>query len=119
MKIIVKIKLHPTKEQEKLIRQTMREYIRTVNALVSYWVEVDAYLKLTTKNILVNLPSTLKNQCIRDALSLYSKFRKTGIIPVLKKPYALWNNQRYRVTESSVFAPFNVDGICQKVAIAG
>ena len=76
MQLSETIKLYPSKTQTALIRQTMIEYINTVNSIVSIAVNSQSVAKLTTKNVNANLPSALKNQCIRDAKSIVCKYNK-------------------------------------------
>ena len=44
MKLTVKFKILPTKEQEQYLEQTLTEYINTVNNIVQVW------LMMTYKN---------------------------------------------------------------------
>ena len=60
MKVTVKIKLEPTKEQIRLIKATTKEYIRLVNQIVADFVESDAILKYTSKTVVLNFPAQLK-----------------------------------------------------------
>ena len=83
----------------------MQSYIALVNECVCDMVTFDEYGRFTSKNVEANLPSALKNQCISDAKSIFRKYRKTKIEPVLKKPVAIWNNQNYKVTVDSVSFP--------------
>ena len=79
--ITVKVKLLPTKEQICLLEQSSHEYIRVINELVSEMVE----LKKSTKDVLANLPSAVKNQAIKDAKSVFStkvKKSKYKIVPI-------------------------------------
>ena len=66
MQVTVKIKLEPTKEQIRLIKATTREYIRLVNQIVADFVESDAILKYTSKTVVAELSSAVKNQAIQD-----------------------------------------------------
>ena len=53
----------------------MREYIATVNSLVSMDIEGISIAKITTASVDANLTSALTNQCIRDAKSIVKKYR--------------------------------------------
>jgi len=101
------IKLLPNKKQLILINQTMNNYINTVNALSKEMHEANSSLKLSSKDVFADLPSALKNQCIRDAKSIYKKQKKgvTKTLAVLKKPQAVWNNQNYSFEEQSLAFP--------------
>ena len=105
MQTTIQIKLLPNKEQCSILKATMKSYVALVNECVGDMVTFDEYGKLTSKNVEANLPSALKNQCISDAKSIFRKYRKTKIEPVLKKPVAIWNNQNYKVTVDSVSFP--------------
>lgn len=111
--ITVKIKLLPTKEQLQLLERSSREYINIINALVSEMVEMKATTKKTTKHVEANLPSAVKNQAIKDAKSVFStkvKKSKYKIIPILKNPVCVWNNQNYAFDFTHISMPFMVNG---------
>ena len=97
MKLTVKFKILPTKEQEQYLEQTLNEYINTVNNIVQ--IMINGHTKLTSKDIKSNLPSAVKNQAIRDAKSVHRKYKKTNKLPILKKPVCIWNNQNYKVND--------------------
>ena len=96
--ITVKVKLLPTKEQASILDDMSKEYINTINTLISEMVAEKKSIKKTTKDVPANLPSAVKNQTIKDAKSVFStKVKKSNykMIPVLKKPVCVWNNQNY------------------------
>jgi predicted RNA-binding protein len=119
MQVTVKIKLEPTKDQVRLIKATTREYIRLVNQIVADFVESDASLKYTSKTVVAELSSAVKNQAIQDAKSIFKKYkknvhanshlkpedRKEIKVPILKKPAAIWNNQNYSISGNIVSFP--------------
>ncbi len=119
MQITVKIKLEPTKEQESLLQATTNEYIRLVNNIVADFVKADAPLKYTSKTVIAELPSAVKNQAIKDARSVFKKYKKNVCanarlepedqrevrVPILKKPVAIWNNQNYSLKENILSFP--------------
>ena len=90
MQLSETVKLYPTEYQAELIRNTMSEYISTVNNIVSDYTnahpksvkeiknikEIKSISKLTTADVKANLPSALCNQCIRDAKSIVKKYDK-------------------------------------------
>ena len=65
MKITVKFKLEPTKEQFERIGATLFAYIQLVNRVVAEYVGADADLEYSSKDVLAPLPSALKNQAIQ------------------------------------------------------
>lgn len=109
MQITTQIKLLPTPEQVALLKNTMQEYITTTNNVVNDYVVSENSIKHTSKSIIANLPSALKNQAIQDAKSIFKKYTKNVRlntkktedkqkeikVPILKKPVAIWNNQNY------------------------
>ena len=117
--LTVNIKLHPTKEQQSILKRMMSSYIHTANQLVSDMIESQSMLKLTSKHIHSHLPSAVKNQVIKDAQSVFKKAKKSTykIIPVLKKPYCTWNNQNYSFDFESISLPIMIDGKVKKTAI--
>ncbi|MBR2757214.1 MAG: transposase [Exiguobacterium sp.] len=117
--LTVNIKLHPTKEQESILKDMMATYIETTNRLVSDMVKAEVTLKLTSKNVSSPLPSAVKNQVIKDAQSVFRKVKKSTykVVPVLKKPYCTWNNQNYSFDFESIFLPIMVDGKVKRTEI--
>ncbi len=117
--ITVKIKLLPSKEQEGILADMGKEYIATINTLVSEMVAEKKVTKKTTKHILSCLPSAVKNQAIQDAKSVFKKAKKSKYkkIPFLKKPVCVWNNQNYSLDSSAIFLPLMIGGKAKKVPI--
>ena len=74
MKLTVKFKILPSKEQEQYLEQTLNEYINTVNNIVQ--IMINGHTKLTSKDIKANLPSAVK-MCIRDSYNTNYQ-RKSG-----------------------------------------
>ncbi|ALZ64635.1 hypothetical protein FORC13_p150 (plasmid) [Bacillus cereus] len=96
--IMVKVKLLLTKVQIQLLEQSSQEYIKVINTLVSEMVEAKKSTKKSTKDIKANIPSAVKNQAIKDENNVFStkvKKNKYKIVPILKKPVCVWNNQNY------------------------
>jgi IS605 OrfB family transposase len=110
VQITIQVKLLPTSEQIILIKNTLQEYIKTANNVVSDYVG-DNTIKHTSKTVSADLPSALKNQTIQDAKSIFKKYtknlktnaekepdkQKEIKVPILKKPVAIWNNQNYSI----------------------
>ncbi len=118
--ITVKVKLLPSKEQVQLLKQSGKEYIKLINTLISEMVEEKKSTKKSTKDVLVNLPSAVKNQAIKDAKSVFStkvKKSKYKIIPILKKPVCVWNNQNYSFDFTHISIPFMVNGKSTRLKI--
>lgn len=70
--ITVKVKLLPTKEQATILQKMNKEYIATINALVSEMVDEKKSTKKSSKDISANLPSVVKNQAIKNAKKVSS-----------------------------------------------
>ncbi len=131
IQITVKIKLQPTKEQSKQLRITTAEYIGLVNQVVSDYVAADQSLKYTSKDVATNLPSAVKNQAIRDAKSVFVKYKKAvrvnaGLkpedqkevkVPFLKKPVAIWNNQNYSLKDNILSFPVIIAGKSKRIEV--
>ncbi|OXB94726.1 RNA-guided endonuclease InsQ/TnpB family protein [Parageobacillus galactosidasius] len=115
MKLTVKFKILPTKEQEKYLTEILKEYISTVNRIVQVMINTK-HIKLTSKDIEANLPSAVKNQAIQDAKSVYKKYKKTNKLPILKKPACIWNNQNYKITDCLSFPVF-VNGKTKRIKV--
>lgn len=118
MQKTIKIKLMPTKEQQTLIDRTSREYIDTINVLVSEMVKAEKVLNISTKDFFAYLPSAVKNQCIRDAKSIYKKHTKgvTKSVAILKKPICIWNNQNFSIEEDTISFPV-WEGKSKKISV--
>ena len=113
----VKIKLSPTTEQESQLISISKTYIKAVNEIVSEMVVADKTLGLTSKDIDAPMPSAVKNQAIRDAKSVYKKSKKLGIVPVLKKPVCLWNNQNYKIKENALEFPVLIGNKSKRIKV--
>ncbi|MEK3790775.1 transposase [Paenibacillus sp. FSL R7-0204] len=81
------------------------EYIRTVNELTEQAERSGTFPKLTSKTIHANLPSAVKNQVIRDAKSLFQRFKKTKKRPLLQKRVYYVNNQNYTIWGNHISFP--------------
>ena len=131
MQITVKFKLLPTKEQSKLLKDTTHEYIRLINHVVSDFVSADKILKYSSKNVIAALPSAVKNQAIRDASSVFSKYKKTikknsklkseqrkeVKLPILKRPVVIFNNQNYTLKNSTLSFPIILEEKSKRIEI--
>jgi IS605 OrfB family transposase len=131
MQITTQIKLLPTPEQIILINSTMQEYINTVNNIVNAYVVGDKSTKHTSKTIIADLPSALKNQAIQDAKSIFKKYiknlktnekketdkQKIIKVPILKKPIAVWNNQNYAIKFGYITFPVWLNGKSTRILI--
>lgn len=118
--ITIKVKLLPTEKQIRLLEQSSSQYIKLINILVSEMVEAKKTTKKSTKDIEANLPSAVKNQAIKDAKSVFStkvKKSKYKIVPILKKPVCVWNNQNYSFDFTYISMPFMVNGRSTRLKI--
>lgn len=115
----VKIKLNPNQLEKELITLSSLTYIQTVNSLVSEMVHSKEVTKKTSKDITSPLNSSVKNQAIRDAKSVFKKAKKENFqkVPVLKKPVIIWNNQNFTICQQSIKMPFIIDGKSKKIEI--
>lgn len=102
MQLSETIKLYPTAYQTKLIQATMLEYISTVNSLVSNAVSGLSITKITSADVSANLPSALRNQCIRDAKSIVKKYYKSCHSAVLKNRWLIKKGSDFCVKAPSL-----------------
>ena len=116
----VKIKLNPNELEEELITRSSLTYIKTVNSLVSEMVKSKEITKKSSKDVKVSLNSSVKNQAIRDAKSVFKKIKKDNFknVPILRKPVIIWNNQNFTVCEHGIKMPFVIDGKSKKIEIS-
>ena len=131
LEITVKFRIFPNNEQSELMEAILLEYISTVNSIVSSMVSSKNLAELSSKDISSNMPSAVRNQAIRDAKSVYSKYKKAIrinskkpddkqkviIAPILKKPVCIWNNQNYSYKDGIISFPVNIDGKCQRISV--
>lgn len=135
LQLTLKIKLQPTKDQKSLIEHTMANYIATVNNIAQLMVSENNLLKLSSKDVVADLPSALRGQCILDAKSIFKRYKKacksadqwnkkhpseppkTANCPVLRKPVAIWNNQNFSVTDNTISFPVLIDGKCTRINV--
>jgi putative transposase len=116
IKLTVKCKLLPDKQQASLLEQTTREYITTVNKTAQMMVDTKV-TTYTSKDINAKLPSAVKNQAVRDAKSVYKRYKKTKKLPVLKKPMCIWNNQNYSIKDNQLSFPVFIDGKSKRISV--
>ncbi|MBM7616462.1 RNA-guided endonuclease InsQ/TnpB family protein [Alkaliphilus hydrothermalis] len=129
MQITVKFKINLTKEQVQLVEAISKEYIYTVNSIVSSILQSEERIKLSSKNVLANMPSAVKNQAIRDAKSICAKYKKAVktnsklstnkqkaiSVPTLRKPVCIWNNQNYSFKDGILSFPVVVEGKSRRI----
>ena len=121
MQLSETVKLYLNEEQRSLLVRTMDEYIETVNDLVSSALNGAEIQNYSSKDVEADLPSALKNQCIRDARSLlrrYNRQRKTNNSPpVLKRPCCYINSQNYRIKGDRIEFPVSAAGKPRRLSV--
>ena len=117
--LTIKVKLNPTQEQTLMLKESSLEYISVINSLVSEMVDNKKTTKKTSASVEAKLNSTVKNQAIKDAKSVFQKAKKSKykIIPILKKPQIIWNNQNYKIGGDFIEMPFLINGKSKRVSI--
>jgi putative transposase len=117
MKTTIPVRLYPTRDQAATLRAHCQEYISTINVLVqaldSDMLPEDA----STKDFTAALPSTVKNQALRDARSVWKRSFAVGVVPVLRKPICQWNNQNWRIEGEALLIPVYQNGQVGQIAI--
>lgn len=115
----VQIKLNPNQVEKEFISLSSLAYIQTVNSLVAEMVNTKEVTKKSSKDVQSPLNSSVKNQAIRDAKSVFRKVKKANFkkVPLLKKPVMIWNNQNYTVCHQSIKMPFIVNGKSKRIEI--
>jgi IS605 OrfB family transposase len=131
MQATVQAKILPNEEQALLLNTTAKEYICLVNQIVSEYIIAKKDLKYTTKGLVAQLPSAVKNQAIQDAKSVFKKYAKSLKanakkppdkqkeikIPILKKPVAIWNNQNYIIKSDTISFPVMIEGRSKRIEL--
>ena len=117
--ITVQFKLLPTAEQEILLKNSSKEYIRCVNEIANIISEASEPPKLSSADVAAQLPSAVKNEAINAAKSAVKKFKRgtCGSLPILKKPVLSWNNQNYKLGDGSVSFPLLITGKSTRISV--
>lgn len=116
--LTVRVKLLPSTAESRLLDAVMAEYISLVNDIVDYSIAVGGLPQISSASVVAPLPAALKNQCIRDAGSIWQKtLKRGGKFPALRKPAATWNNQNYSIEPDSISFPMWVDGRSRKIHV--
>lgn len=110
--LTVKIRFFP--DNPNILRRLSQEYISTINQLTEHAIQQKSFPKITTKDIKTILPSAICNQAIRDARSVFAKYKKTGKRSILKKPVYYINNQNYTILNNAIAFPIVVEGKVKK-----
>ena len=117
--LTIKIKLNTNHLRNQLLEDTSHCYIHTINSLVHEMVvEYQAFQKISSKDVTSPLNSSVKNQAIQDAKSIFRKVKKAKFewIPFLRKPVIVWNNQNWSYDEHSIAMPFIVNGKSKRIS---
>ena len=117
--LTIKVKLNPSMEVIKLLEDGTKTYISTINDLVSEMVESGAVTRKTSKDVFANLSGKVKNQSIREAISVFKIVKKSKfeIIPILRKPQITFNNISWSSDETAIKVLLMVDGKSIRVPI--
>ena len=116
--LTIKLKLLPTAEEAAILNNTMAEYISLVNDIVDYGIAQGRIPQMSTASINAPLPAALKNQCIRDARSIWQKTQKNRTrFPTLRQLVANWNNQNYTVEPDAIAFPVWLNGKSKKIHV--
>jgi len=132
MQITAQFKLVLTREQVCLIDTISKNYIAAVNATVSTLLDAKIPLRFSSKDIVADLPSAVKNQVIRDAHSVCNRYRKAVkdnakklpdkqkniTTPILKKLVCIWNNQNYTLNDGVVSFPVMINGASRRIQVS-
>ena len=139
MQLSETVRLYMPKTEYMLVKDTMDTYISTVNRIVSNAMNGTDIAKLSTRDVSANLPSAIKNQCIRDANSVVRKYKKAcrdagrknamlakqgkngtaaATLPILRKPCCYINNQNFKVNGANIEFPVMVGGKSKRISVA-
>lgn len=116
----ISFKIIPNNDQDCLLEDASLSYIDNINLLISEMVTDKTKTKKSSKDIKANLNSSVKNQLIRDANSVFKKIKKSKfkIIPVLKKKVLVFNSQNYKIIDGEYISiPLMIDGKSKRVMI--
>ena len=121
MILTTSLKLELNSSDELLLREEMEKYIACVNSIVALHLSGVSIQKFTSKDVIAELPSAVKNQAIRDAKSVLQRYAKKqrkverkrawfaeqgktpkrpirdAKVPILRRPVLLVNNQNFKI----------------------
>ena len=121
MILTTSLKLELNSSDERLLRAEMEKYIACVNSLVALHLSGVSIQKFTSKDVVAELASAVKNQAIRDAKSVLRRYAKKqwkverkrtwfaeqgktpkhpirdAKVPILRRPVLLVNNQNFKI----------------------
>ena len=121
MILTTSLKLELNSEEETVLRAEMEKYIACINSLVALHLSGTSIQKFTSKDVVAELASAVKNQAIRDAKSVLRQYAKKqrkverkrawfeaqgktpkhpirdAKVPVLHRPVLLVNNQNFKI----------------------
>ena len=121
MILTTSLKLKLNSEEEAVLRAEMEKYIACVNSLVALHLSGVSIQKFSSKDVVAELPSAVKNQAIRDAKSVLRRYAKKQCkverkrawfaeqgktpkhpirdakVPILRRPVLLVNNQNFKI----------------------
>ena len=121
MILTTSLKLELNSSDEILLRAEMEKYIACVNSLVSLHLSGTSIQKFSSKDVVAELPSAVKNQAIRDAKSVLRRYAKKqwkverkrawfaeqgktpkhpirdAKVPILRRPVLFVNNQNFKI----------------------
>lgn len=121
MILTTSLKLELNSSDEHLLRAEMEKYIACVNSLVALHLSGVSIQKLSSKDVVAELPAAVKNQAIRDAKSVLRRYAKkqrkverkrawfaeqgktpkrpirNAKVPILRRPVLLVNNQNFKI----------------------
>jgi transposase, IS605 OrfB family, central region len=115
--VTVKVKLKPDREQTGQLMAVSKGYIATINSLVSWMVSEGRSLKLSSRDVVAELPSAVRNHAIRDAKSVYRKSKRQKRVSILKKPVCIWNNQNYSIKDNVIEMPVMINNKSERIAV--
>ena len=76
MILTTSLKLELNSSDEHLLRAEMEKYIACVNSLVALHLSGISIQKFSSKDVVAELASAVKNQAIRDAKSVLRRYAK-------------------------------------------
>ena len=121
MILTTSLKLELNSEGEAVLRAEMEKYIACVNSLVALHLSGISIQKFSSKDVVAELASAVKNQAIRDAKSVLRRYAKKqwkverkrawfaeqgktpkhpirdAKVPILRRPVLLVNNQNFKI----------------------
>ena len=117
--ITIQFKLLPNAQQDRLLQETVEEYVSSANDLIDYCNTQMRVPRLSSSSFSASLPSAVKNEVANTVNSIMRKHERGACVtlPVLRKLVGTWNNQNYKLQDGCIIFPVWADGKSTRIKV--